>query len=70
MKDEQGDEPAPKAPVFYPPDAVLTLAQVAAGLQIGERSAERLKLPVAALGTQTRRYVWRLVVLYLEGLSR
>ena len=64
------DEYVVQAPVFYPDNAILTLRQVAAGFQIGERSAERLHLPVAPLGTQTRRYVWRLVVLYLEGLSR
>lgn len=67
--DEPNNDDAGK-PVYYPDSAILTLRQVARGLQIGERSAERLKLPVAALGTQTRRYVWRLVVLYLEGLSR
>jgi hypothetical protein len=60
----------PPAPVCYPDTAILTLAQVAAGLQIGERTAERLGLPALHLGKQTRRYVWRAVVAHLEGQSR
>jgi hypothetical protein len=58
----------PKGPVFYPDNAVLTIDQVAAGLQVSVRSAERLHLPVSPLGPQIRRYVWRQVVLHLEGL--
>ena len=59
----------PKGPVFYPDNAVLTLAQVAAALQISVRSAERLHLPVSPLGPQIRRYVWRQVVSHVEGLA-
>jgi hypothetical protein len=66
MKSEGKSSPAP---VCYPDNAVLTLREVAAGLQIGERTAERLGLPALHLGKQTRRYVWRAVVAHLEGQS-
>lgn len=67
MKDEA--PPNPRKPVCYPDNTVLTLVQVAAGLQISRRSAERLRLPVVWLGPQLRRYVWRHVVAFVEGLS-
>ena len=68
MSLETEDGSLDPGPVTYPDNAVLTLVQVAAGLQISVRSAERLKLPASPLGPQLRRYVWRQVVLYLEGL--
>jgi len=60
----------PKGPVCYPENAVLTIDQVAVGLQIGVRSAERLRLPVIPLGAQTRRYLWKHVIAFLEGLAQ
>jgi len=59
----------PKGPVCYPDNAVLTLAQVAAGLQVSLASAERMRIPPSALGPKLRRYVWRQVVLHVEGLA-
>jgi len=56
-------------PVCWPDNAVLSIDQVAAGLQIGVRTAERLRLPTIVLGKQTRRYLWRQVVSHLEGLA-
>ena len=58
-----------RGPVFYPDNAILTIAQVAAGLQVSVRTAERLGLPVCVLGPRLRRYLWRQVVLHLEGLA-
>lgn len=58
-----------KTPVCYPDNAVLTIAQVAAGLQVCVRSAEKLGLPVCVLGPLLRRYVWRQVVSHVEGLT-
>ena len=70
--EEEGTSPA-GGPVCYPPDAVLTFDQVLLGLQISRRTAERThlaeKLPTVQFGEHTRRYLWRLVLLYVEGLS-
>jgi hypothetical protein len=50
----------------YPPEAVLTIEQVAAWLQISKRTAEKLHIPCLYLGTRTRRYVARDVLKYLD----
>ena len=62
---ENGDAVRGRA-IAYEPTAILTIEQVAAWLQMGIRSVERLNLPCVYLGTRTRRYVARDVLDYLE----
>lgn len=63
--------PDPKGidPKAYPPEAVLTIRQLADWLQIGVRSVERLDIPCVMLGTRTRRYVAKDVLRYLDQRS-
>lgn len=49
-------------PVGYPPDTVLTHAQVAAALQVSERTLDRLDLPFIPIGPRLKRYVWKVVI--------
>jgi hypothetical protein len=51
-------------------EAVLTIEQVAAALQISRRQVERLNLPAARLGHRTVRYVWGVVLDELENRSK
>jgi hypothetical protein len=70
--DDESDEVAEilGLPVCYPDNAILTLAQVAVGLQISVRSAERIRFPVLHVGKRTRRYLWRAVIAFLEAQSK
>lgn len=53
----------PVAPVVaYPPDAVLTVEQLARALQCSVRSVERMNLPCVYVGPRIKRYVWRRVL--------
>jgi hypothetical protein len=61
-----GEQPVDGAPRAYPPEAVLTIEQLADWLQMGKRSVERLDLPCIYLGTRTRRYLAKHVLEYLD----
>jgi hypothetical protein len=66
-KTELGDQ-APKAiamPIVYDRDAVLTIDQVALGLQVSVRTVERADFPVHPIG-RLPRYIWGEV---LDALS-
>jgi hypothetical protein len=67
--DEDGVPTGVGLPVCYPDNAILTLAQVAVGLHIGLRSAERISFPYLAVGKRTKRYLWRAVIAHLEDQS-
>jgi hypothetical protein len=62
------EPPASDAPeiVVYDRDAVLTVEQVAAGLQVSVRSVERADFPVHPIGRLTR-YIWGEVLDALAG---
>jgi hypothetical protein len=47
-----------KLPVVYSRDAVLDIAQLAAGLGVSVRTAERMDLPSFLVGVRSRRYLW------------
>lgn len=48
----------PAAVVTYPRDAVLTIEQVALGLQLPVSRVEKMDLPTAYCGKRHRRYLW------------
>lgn len=50
--------PRSQSPLTYPRDAVLTIEQVAAGLQVSRRTIERMDLPTVYFGKRTTRYIW------------
>lgn len=50
----------------YPLTAVLTIRQVADGLQCSTRTVERLDIPFTLLGKRLKRYVWGRVLDYLH----
>jgi hypothetical protein len=67
-KTEIGDE-APKAiamPIVYDRDAVLTIDQVALGLQVSVRTVERAHFPSHHIG-RVPRFIWGEV---LDTLAR
>jgi hypothetical protein len=47
----------PKPPIVYSRDAILTLAQLAAALQVEERIAQSMDLPYFMAGKR-QRWVW------------
>lgn len=53
-------------PVVYSRDAILTIEQVARGLNISVRSVERADLPTFYVG-RLRRYLWGKVLDTIEG---
>jgi hypothetical protein len=53
-------------PIVYPRDAVLTIQQVAAGLQLSVRSVERAHFPVHYIGRMPR-FIWGEI---LDALAR
>lgn len=55
--------------VAYTRETVLTAEQVAAALQIGVRTLERLDVPCFFLGVRTRRYIWGAVLDFCERRS-
>lgn len=58
-----------RPPLAYPPEAVLTIEQLAAWLQISPRTAERLDIPCVYLGRK-RRYRAGAVIQYLDRNAR
>ena len=54
-------------PLGFPPETVLTKAQLAAALNCSPDTIEKSGIPVSyALGPQMPRYVWRQVIAYIE----
>lgn len=49
---------------------VYTIEQIAAALQIGVRSAERMPIPCFYLGTRTRRYLGSAVLAFLSDMEQ
>jgi hypothetical protein len=60
------DSPANRI-TAYPPDAVLTVHQVAAWLAVSERQVQRLPLKRIHVGERTTRYLARHVYEWLEA---
>lgn len=54
----------------YPPEAVLTIQQLADWLGVSRRTVQRLPIPVVRLGHRTLRYRGRDVLDYLERKAR
>lgn len=54
-------------PVWFPPDAILTVPNVARLLAVSERTVERWPLKWSYLSKQTKRVLFKYVVEYLEG---
>jgi hypothetical protein len=55
------------APLSYPPEAILTVEQLAAWLQVSERTVKAWPLPRLRLPGNTVRYSAGQVLAYLEG---
>lgn len=51
-------EPTPAAPITYPRDAIVTVEQVAAALQVSVKTVDRMDLPTVYIGRRMRRYLW------------
>ena len=54
-------------PVWFPPDAILTIDEVAAVLDVSPRTVERWPIRKAFCSSQTVRYLFRDVVAYLDS---
>jgi hypothetical protein len=48
----------PDAVISYPRDAVVTIDQLAAALQVSVRVAEKMDLPTVYIGPRLKRFVW------------
>lgn len=55
-----------KTAVAHPPEAILSIEQVAEWLQVSTRTVERLDIPPVFLGTRTKRFLGRDVLAYME----
>lgn len=55
-----------KQAVAHPPEAILSIEQVAEWLGVSVRFVERLDLPAVFLGVRTKRYLGRDVLAYME----
>jgi hypothetical protein len=51
-----------RLPVVYSRDAVVDIAQLAAGLGVSVRTAERMDLPSFLVGKRSRRWLWGTVL--------
>jgi hypothetical protein len=60
----------PSPVVTYPPEAYLTLEQVAAALQVSVKVARRLGLPQVKWGKKTVRYPWGRCLQQLDGMTK
>ena len=58
------------APTSYPPEAVLTIQQVAQWLGVSRRTVQRLRIPTVRLGHRTIRYRAEDVLQYLQRVAR
>lgn len=47
-----------RLPVVYSRDAVVDIEQLAAGLGVSVRTAERMDLPSFIVGARSRRWLW------------
>lgn len=61
-----GERDVRESVTAYPPEAVLTIEDVAEWLQVSTRKVERLDIPCTFLGTRTKRYIAKDVLKYLE----
>lgn len=59
-----------REPVVYSRDAVLDVAQLAAGLGVSIRTVERMDLPSFIVGARTRRFLWGQVLDVLEARAK
>ena len=50
------------APITYPRDAIVTVEQVAAALQVSVKTVQRMDLPTIYIGRRTARYLWGAVL--------
>jgi excisionase family DNA binding protein len=53
-------------PKSYPPETILTAAEVAEWLGVSKRTFERMAMPCVLLGGRTRRYLAKDVWAWLE----
>lgn len=62
-------EELPTGPIAFPPEAILTVEQLAAWLQVSVGTVE--KLPIACFYVRSRkRYLGRHVLDYIEGQAK
>ena len=58
-------------PIGFPPDTVLTKAQLAVALNVSEDTIERAGIPASyALGSRCPRYVWADVIQWFRSGGR
>jgi hypothetical protein len=57
-------------PITYPPNAVLTTAQVATWLNVHPRQLSRLRVPRLKLGHKTVRYLAKSVQAWIERQAK
>ena len=55
-----------KVAVAHPPEAILSIEQVAEWLQVSVRTVEKLDIPCVFLGTRIKRFLGRDVLGYME----
>lgn len=55
-----------KVAVAHPPEAILTINEVAEWLDVSVRTVERLDIPGVFLGHRTKRYLGKDVLKYME----
>jgi hypothetical protein len=66
-----GDTRLQVEPKGYPPDTILTKAQLAAALSTSEDSIERAGIPASyALGTRCPRFIWADVIQWFRNGGR
>jgi hypothetical protein len=66
-----GDTRLHAEPKGYPPDTVLTKAQLAAALSTSEDSVERAGIPASyALGSRCPRFIWADVIQWFRNGGR
>ena len=47
-----------REPIVYSRDAIVSIAQVAAGLGVSVRTVERMDLPTIYIAGRTKRFLW------------
>lgn len=53
-------------PITYPRDAIVTVEQVAAALQVSVKTVQRMDLPMIPVGRRAYRFLWSQVLDVLE----
>lgn len=56
-------------PVWYPPEAILTLDEAAAVLDVDAKTFKRYRIKCARLSSKTPRYLFRDIVAHLSRLA-